>query len=420
MNSEKLGRNIVSSIALVSLAGNIAWAVENQYYNVFLYNALSPNPIYISIMVALTTIVGTISTIIMGSFSDVRAKRRPFILYGLIFWAITTAIFPLSAFFLPLGVEFAVFIAILFDCIMTFFGATSLNAGLNAYITDSTSLENRGKAMGISQMMNLISLIIIYGAAGFIINAVGYYVFFYIVGGLVALIGIAGGILVKDSDLLNPLDVGTFQNIKNTFKRTHLSTHKNFFIVLVVLCVWQIGFNVFFPYILIYLQHYLGFSITVASILVLIPFLVSIIMAYPLGILTDKLGRKKTTLISTFTFFTFAFLFGLFTDILLISIMGTLWLLSYTSISVATFSWAKDLYPDEGRGQFSGYWNLFSGTIPMIIGPFIGGWLASQFGISAIINDQPGYIPTPIIFFVGAILILFTLIPLYFAKEKKQ
>ena len=344
---KKLGRNIVTSIALVSLAGNIAWAVENQYYNVFLFNFLSPNPIYISIMVALTTIVGTIATVIMGSHSDVKGRRKPYILYGLILWAMTTAIFPLSAFFLPFGVEFAVFMAILFDCIMTFFGATSLNAGLNAYITDSTTLENRGKAMGLSQMMNLISLIIIYGGAGVIIGLVGYYAFFYIVGALVAVIGIFGGLKVKDSDSLEAMDIGTFLHIKNTFSRTKLNTHKGFFIVLIVICFWQIGFNVFFPYIIIYLQHYLGFSITLASILVLIPFIISISMAYPLGIITDKLGRKRMTLISTITFFTFALLFGFFTDILMISIMGSLWLLSYTAISVATFSWAKDLYPDK-------------------------------------------------------------------------
>ena len=83
---------------------------------------------------------------------------------------------------------------------------------------------------------------------------------------------------------------------------------------------------------------------------------------------------------------------------MLISIIESLWLLSYTAISVATFLWAKDLYPEEGRGQFSGYWNLFSGTIPIIIGPFNGGWLTSQFGQYKIINGQPGYVPTPIVF----------------------
>jgi len=420
MIQEKLSRNIVSTIALVSLAGNIAWAVENQYYNVFLYNFLSPNPIYISIMVALTTIVGTISTVIMGSYSDIMGKRKPFILYGLILWAITTAIFPFSAFFLPIGVEFAVFMAILFDCVMTFFGATSLNAGLNAYITDSTTLDTRGKAMGISQMMNLVSIIIIYGAAGFIINLMGYYSFFFIVGGLVAIIGIYGGLIVKDSKSLESMEITIFKHIKNTFSKTQLKTHKNFFIVMFIICAWQIGFNVFFPFLIVYLQHYLEYSITIASVIVLIPLLISIILAYPIGILTDKIGRKKMTLISTFSFFLFAFVFGFFQDILMLSIMGSLWLISYTSISVATFSWAKDLYPDEGRGQFSGYWNLFGGTIPMIIGPMIGGWLASEFGESKIINGQLGHVPTPLIFFIGAILILITLIPLYFSKEKNN
>jgi hypothetical protein len=53
----------------------------------------------------------------------------------------------------------------------------------------------------------------------------------------------------------------------------------------------------------------------------------------------------------------------------------------------------------------------------MIPGPLIGGWLSQQFGIQAIIDGQPGYIPTPIIFVVSAFMILLTIIPLVFAKE---
>ncbi|GAI65327.1 unnamed protein product, partial [marine sediment metagenome] len=40
-----------------------------------------------------------------------------------------------------------------------------------------------------------------------------------------------------------------------------------------------------------------------------------------------------------------------------------------TSWMVASKTWIKDLYPEESRGQFSGYRNLFEGTIPMVIGP---------------------------------------------------
>ncbi len=84
-----------------------------------------------------------------------------------------------------------------------------------------------------------------------------------------------------------------------------------------------------------------------------------------------------------------------------------------------TFTWAKDLYPAESRGQFSGYWNLFSGTIPMIIVPLIGGWIATQFGEYSLIGDQMGFIPPPLIYFATALFALITFIPLLFAKEYK-
>ena len=43
---EKLSRRIVLVISLLSLAGQLAWSVENQYYNVFLYNAIAPVTLY--------------------------------------------------------------------------------------------------------------------------------------------------------------------------------------------------------------------------------------------------------------------------------------------------------------------------------------------------------------------------------------
>ena len=110
---ETIPRKILFAIILINFAGQIAWAVENQYYNVFMYNVIAPVPLYISIMVAVTTIVGTIAAIIMGSYSDVKGKRKPIIFISFICWGITTAMFPLAAFFRP--IILAVFIAILFD-----------------------------------------------------------------------------------------------------------------------------------------------------------------------------------------------------------------------------------------------------------------------------------------------------------------
>ncbi len=416
----KLSKNILISVLLFSLAGQIAWAVENQYYNVFLYNVISPTPFYISLMVAITTIVGTVSTILMGSISDIKGKRKPFLLYGFIFWAITTALFPLSALFTSISVEIAVVLAITFDSIMTFFGGMALNAALNAYMTDVTTLENRGKLISLSQMMLLLSLLIVFGVSGILINLFGYYIFFYIIALVVGIFGIIGGILIKESTTIETLNLSIFSHISNTFKKDKRVDYQNFFIILIVIMCWEIAVNVFFPFLLIYLEHFIGLSIIMSSLLIFIAILLSIVLSYPVGILIDRFGRRKITFVSVLLFSISAIILGIFTEILTILIAGIILFLAYTSLSIATFTWIKDFYPEEGRGQFSGYWNLFSGTIPMIIGPLIGGWFATEFGRIAFINGELAYIPTSLIFLASGLIVLITLIPTFFAKELKK
>lgn len=264
MSKEKLARNLSISVFLISLAGEIAWAVENQFYNDFLavtLNGLGYKdlvPLAVALLVNITTCVGTIATIIMGSYSDVIGKRKPLLLYGTIFWAITTALFPVSAVFSFLGVGVVVISAILFDSIMTFFGATVKNAGLNAYVTDITTLKTRSKTMGIVQITVLISFLIVYGALGLLIDFITYYPFFIIVGILVGIVGLLGVKKAEDSQDLKPMTISSFQHIKNTFKKQSSVDYKNFIIVLLIIAAWQIGLNVFFPYLLIYLRYTIG------------------------------------------------------------------------------------------------------------------------------------------------------------------
>ena len=99
--SEKLPRKTSLTILLISIAGNIAWAVENQFYNVYMYNEIAPVPLYVSLMVMITAVASTVTAIVMGAISDVKGKRRFFMIYGFIFWAFTTAIFPFAALVRP-------------------------------------------------------------------------------------------------------------------------------------------------------------------------------------------------------------------------------------------------------------------------------------------------------------------------------
>jgi len=171
---------------------------------------------------------------------------------------------------------------------------------------------------------------------------------------------------------------------------------------------------------MIYLQHYLHLDIIISSILLFVLFIIAMFFAYPMGIIIDKIGRKQLAIISVIFESIFLLLFALMNDLVFILITGTLWVSFLTTFTISSNTWIKDLYPKNKYGQFSGYFIVFTVLIPMIPGPLIGGWLSQQFGIYTIIDGQPGYIPTPIIFIVSAFLILLTIIPLIFAKESTQ
>ena len=415
--TDKISKRVTLSVIMITLAGQLAWGVENQFFNVFMYNVIAPIPVFISIMVAASAIVATITSIVMGALSDIRGKRKIYIIVGFVFWTITTALFPLSGLLTSVSVILAVIIAIVFDCVMTFFGSTAYDANFNAYVTDVTTQKNRGKLLSIVQIMSLLAILVSYAISGFIIEAFGYYAYFFIIAFFVGIIGISGAFLTKDSTTLKPLENSFFSHLKSTFSISNFKNNKDFFLVLTGAAIWGFAFNIFFPFVMIYLQHYLQLEIVISSILLLILFVIAMGFAYPMGILIDKIGRKKIAIISVVAECIFLLLFALMEDLIFIIITGTLWVSFVTTFTISSNTWIKDLYPKKRFGQFSGYFILFTVFIPMIPGPLIGGWLSQQFGIEAIIDGQPGYIPTPIIFIVSAFMILLTIIPLVFAKE---
>ncbi|TFG14890.1 MAG: MFS transporter [Promethearchaeota archaeon] len=416
--SEKLPRRTSWTIFLISIAGNIAWAVENQFYNVFLYNEIAPVPLFVSLMVMITAVASTVTAIVMGAVSDVKGKRRFFMIYGFICWAFTTAMFPFAALVRP--IIMAVLIAILFDCIMTYFGATAYDAAFIAYITDTTTLENRGKAVGILEITTLLSTLLIYGASGFIVIAYGYYFFFIVVGVLTGSIGLIGALLVKDPENLKPLDITVWKHLKSTFSRETMRGNKDCFILLIGIGIFAVGFNVYFPFIIIYLQHHVGLSLELASLVVFFALMVSIILGIPIGMLIDKVGRKKIALISLVLESISLILFALSENLLFIIITGILWVLFMAMWHISAQTWIKDLYPPEKYGQFSGFYLIFNVLIGMIVGPLIGGYISTQYGRPIVIDGIPGTIPPPLIYIVGAFIVLLAIIPVIKAKELKD
>lgn len=408
------------SVYILGFLGSLAWGVENQYFNTFIYNEITPDPRPISWMVAASAITATLASIFMGTLSDrMRYKwgRKPFLLIGYVLWGVTTALFPTSALISSIGM--AIILAIAFDCVMTFFGSSANDSVFHAYVADITTVENRGKVMGILEILTWVAMLVVYGGAGFAIDYLGYYAFFYIIGGMVLVLGLVASLNLREPEKpAHPPEGTYFSQIASTFRWSVLRENKNLLLLFISITLWGIAQQVFFPYLIIYINHYLKIPTLESSLIIFAAILFGgIALAYPLGMLVDKWGRRIMALLAILGEMIGLIAFSLSTSMISLILTGILWIAPLSAWMIATGAWSKDLYPEDKRGQFAGYLILFSVAFTMTIGPFLGSWLTTTYGAQAIINDLPGYIPPPLIFQVGGVATFLAAIPIFMMKK---
>jgi len=410
-------------LALLAITGQIAWAVENSWFNTFVYDVLTPDPRPVAWMVAASAITATLTTLLMGTLSDRTrsrwGRRKPFILFGYIFWGISTVLFPTVAYIKITSL--AVTMVVLADSAMTFFGSTANDASFNAWTADIATSTQRGRVEGVLNLAIFIAQIITMTAAGILIDKVGYFVFFYALGGIVILSGIVGGSLLKDAPLEEGAKKrqGTFlSEFSSLFQWRTVTQNPTLFLLLLFIMVSSIGMQVSFPYLIIYLENFIGISKTQFSIIGGAVMLGSAIFAIPFGLLADRWEKRIMLMVAIVISAIGGILLSLVRDISMLALTGFLWQAFSMASGIASVAWLKDLLPEQNRGKFLGIRMIFWIALPMVIGPWIGSTLIQQYGIPTTLNGQAGFIPAPVLFQVGGIIALLSLIPLFFVKGK--
>jgi Na+/melibiose symporter-like transporter len=247
----RLGGGNWAAVTLLAFSGQLAWAVENQFFNTFLYDKITPDPRPISWMVSITAVVALLTTILMGTLSDGArpgrwGRRRPFMLIGYLFWGVFTAVYPMAALFRSVTV--GVGMAILFDSVMSSWGSTANDAAFNAWITDITTERNRGAVVGVTEILKWIALLVTCAGSGFLVATLGYTGFFVAIGALVVVRGVLGGFTAREPAAAEPPREGYWRRIADTFQWKSLKENHT---LLVSVAVWNVAFNVFFPYLMI-------------------------------------------------------------------------------------------------------------------------------------------------------------------------
>ena len=410
-------------LAALAVTGQIAWAVENSWFNTFVYDSITPDPRPVAWMVACSAITATLTTLIMGTLSDRTrtrwGRRRPFILLGYILWGVSTALFPTVAYIKATSI--AVIMVVVADSLMTFFGSTANDAAFNAWTADIASSQTRGRVEGVLNMCVFIAQIISMVAAGMLIDQVGYFTFFYVLGGIVLVVGLIAGSLLQD--VTPPLDETPHRSFwaefSELFSLETLRQNRKLFILLLFIMLSSIGMQVSFPYLIIYLNNYIGVSKTDFSIIGGAVMVGSAVFAIPFGILADRFSKQLMMAVAIVLSSLGGILLSLVRSLPLLALTGLLWQAFSVASGIASVAWLKDLLPEQNRGKFLGIRMIFWIAIPMVVGPWIGSMLIQHFGISTVLNGQPGFIPVPIIFQVGSLISLLALIPLAFIRREK-
>ena len=90
----KIGIKKWLTFILAGFVGQLAWAIENNYFNVYVFDCTS-NYGFIPVMTIASAAVATLTTLLMGAVSDRLGKRKLFISSGYILWGISILLFAL-------------------------------------------------------------------------------------------------------------------------------------------------------------------------------------------------------------------------------------------------------------------------------------------------------------------------------------
>ncbi len=442
--STPVSRKMWFILIMFGIFGQIAWAVENMYFNVFVYETIAPRTSAVTLMVQVSGIVATITTLLAGALSDKAGNRRHFISIGYIIWGIITLSFAFitkdnTAKLFNITepekiIATTIMIVVVMDCVMTFFGSSANDAAFNAWVTDNTDRTNRGKVEGVLSALPLLALLVVAGGFGLIKEAIGYGGMFVVLGGMVTLAGIIGLFTIKDARVLARSSEGSyFKDIIYGFRPTVVMRNKMLYIVLITMGLFSISSQIYMPYLLIYMTEYLKFSVLEYSAVLGGVVLLAAIGAAFLGSLSDKIGKAKLLYIGIAIYI--AGLVALFfidssmpkgAVLSMMGIFGLIMLIGSILLTILLNATIRDYTPEEQAGKFQGIRMIFFVLIPMFIGPAIG----DVFNQRAAATDPATYtyydtvakvtanVPTPVLFIVAAAIALLVLIPLFYITPR--
>lgn len=452
MTNDKLSKKNWFLITLFCFMGGVAWNTENMYFNTFMYNsvygdashaamagAMAPTTA-VSRMVALSAIAAVLTTFIMGNLSDKLKNRRLFISAGYIVWGIVTAAFGFitkenTAKLLHLSDEAmiltaTVWMVILMDIVMTFMGSTSNDAAFQAWVTDVTTPKQRALVETLLSVTGTVSAVAVTGVGTFAqAGKLSYRAFFAGLGIVVSLCGFAGLFLLKDPPRTvekKESSSNYFADLIYGFRPSVIKNNPRLYLALSAFGLSVVGFQVFFPYLLVYLQYVvlpenggvqnlIKPGVIVTAVLVIAGIIAAVVLMLRYSSTHKALFLAPSAVLITAGLFLLSTSTSIY--VILIGVLPVV--VGNAIINILLGAAVKDFIPAGKAGMFQGIRMIFVVLIPMVVGPVLGDLACrnaaatypNEFGVETIV-------PAKDMFFVAAIVCALVLVPMFFLLKK--
>ena len=418
------------ALVIFSLTGQIAWVVENMYFNVFIYKMFNASAADISSMVSASAVAATVTTLLIGALSDKLGKRKLFICGGYILWGISilsfafirtdiiSALFPMTASASAVGIT----LVIVMDCVMTFFGSSANDACFNAWLTDVTDHTDRGAAEGINAMMPLVAILAVFG--GFmsfdLSTPKSWTVIFCIIGLTVIAIGFLGLYLIKDPKIEVSGNRSYFANIFYGFRPSVVRQNPPLYVCLIAFALFGISIQIFMPYLILYYTvtlHMDNYVLIMAPAIIL----AAVFTAF-WGRVYDRIGFSRAV-IPALALLCLGYIILYFTRTTIPVFIGSLLMMCGYLAGMAVFGAViRDNTPENRSGMFQGLRIAAQVLIPGLIGPMIGAAILKN--AETVLGDDGtlSFVPNENIFLAAlgvAVVLAVFLIPVFRVIRKK-
>ena len=373
----KLGGRTWAALLTFGLVGQLAWVIENMYFNVFLYNTISGDTSMIAAMVAWSAVTATVTTLAMGALSDRLGRRKAFIVAGYLLWGVSI-------------------------------GAFALIKG--------SPVAAAAHSAAVLAIMPLVAMLVVFGALDGLTQAGSWRLFFLIVGGVTGLGGVLGFFFIREPDL--PRGQGTtFSNILYGFCPAVVRNNPRLYLSLAALGVYCMSQQVYMPYLIIYIQRFLGitdYTFLLAGVLI-----VSSVLSVLAGRPIDRLGKLRCLIPAGIVGFAGLVLMYFARSQWFVLAAGIVMLGGGMVISACCNGLIRDYTPAGKAGLFQGIRIVFQVLLPMVTGPYIGAAVIRGTGMTYEDLGTVKQVPTAEIFLAAAAALVLLAIPAALLKRKE-